>query len=161
MHWGYRSQPGVCWTHPREYSPSSRVARLGCSRYSTERSHFPTLNLLLFLFCKSGLRIKISLDICLGPYWGGSSPTEADGRIQITYLVTIVEIDVDKFANLGQPHTFPNRLEEKISVCWILEWGSPNSESWSSISGQEKQIEKGFPLFLELTMNWSEWMTGR
>lgn len=50
---------------------------------SIERSHFPSLNLLLFLSCKSGLRIKIPFDIYLGDYSEGSSHIEAYGRIQI------------------------------------------------------------------------------
>lgn len=91
---------------------------LGCTRYSIERSHFPSLNLLLFLFCKSGLRIKIYFDICLGHYRGGSPHIEADGRMQVTYLVTVVKIDVDKFANFRQSHTLPIRLMEKIICMW-------------------------------------------
>lgn len=101
------SQPVVCWT--QLCIPESPVWRdsSGCNGNSTERSHFPSLTLLLFLFCKSGLRIKIHFDICLGHPGRESSHIEADGRIQITYLVTVVEIDVDKFANFGHlllPH---------------------------------------------------------
>jgi len=54
---------------------------------------------------------------------------EANGRVQITYLLTAVELDADKFANFRQPHTVPIRLKEKIYTSWTLEWGSPNSES--------------------------------
>ncbi|EPY81912.1 hypothetical protein CB1_000698009 [Camelus ferus] len=44
----------------------------------------------------------------------GSSHLEADGKLQITHLVTVVEIDVDKFANFQQSPTFPIRGKEKI-----------------------------------------------
>lgn len=85
---------------------------------STERSHLPSLNLYLFLFCKSGLRIKIYSDVCLGHYPGGSSLIEADGRIQITYLVTVVQIDGDKFADFRQSHTFAVKLGEEMICMW-------------------------------------------
>lgn len=85
-----------------------------------ERSLFPSLTLWLFLFCKSGLRIKIYFDICLGHSGRGSSHLEADGKLQITHLVTVVEIDVDKFANFQQSPTFPIRGKEKIGEHWTL-----------------------------------------
>lgn len=36
-----------------------------------------------------------------------------DGKIQITHLVTVVNIDVDKFGNFRQSPTFPSRLKKK------------------------------------------------
>lgn len=54
---------------------------------------------------------------------------EANGRIQITYLLTAVQLDANKFANF-RPHTVPMRLKEKIPASWTQEWGSPNSKSW-------------------------------
>lgn len=59
--------------------------------------------------------------MCLGHYGGGSSHTEVNGRIQITYLLTAVELDADKFANFRRPHTIPITLKEKIPICWRLE----------------------------------------
>lgn len=127
--------------------PEACVGRdSGCTRYSMERSHFPSLNLLLFLFCKSGLRIKIYFDICLGHYRGGSSHIEADGRMWITYLVTVVEIDVDKFANFRQSHTFSIRPKEK-RICM---WNAGNGVSEFRLvmhhtTGEANKVRRDFP----------------
>lgn len=65
-------------------SRGSCVQGLGCNRDSVERSHFPSLT-LLFLFCKSGLRIKVHFDICLG-HLGRESSLHRSGGQDTDYI---------------------------------------------------------------------------
>lgn len=46
-----------------------------------------------------------------------------DNKIQIIYLVTAMNIDLDKFANFRQSPTFPIRLKEKRICMWDAEKG--------------------------------------
>lgn len=111
------------------YSQGSCVQGLGCNCDSIERSRFPSLT-HLFCFCKSGLRIKIHFDICLGHL--GRESSQHRSRWQDTDCVSCYCCG-NRCRQVGQlpaiSHS-PIRLEDKIAVCWTLEWGPQNSGSW-------------------------------
>lgn len=113
---------------------------------STEGSYLPSMDLWLFLFCKSGLRIKIYSDVCLGHCPGGSSLMEADGRIQITYLVTVVQIDGDKSADFRQSHTFAIRLGGEMIFTWDAGMGvSEFRLLMDQTTGDANKVRTNFP----------------
>lgn len=82
----------------------------------------------------------------------GSPHIEADGRSEITYLVTVMEIDVDKFADFQAISTCPSRLQEKIIHMWDTGMGRQGLSEFQLVVHQTtgKQSEKGFPSFLDL-----------
>lgn len=155
MHWGSGAQPVVCWTHIPIYVgiPGARAWRdLGCHHYSIERSHFPSLNLLLFLFCKPGLRIKIYFGICLGHY-RGDTPR---GWWQVRDYVSCYcrGNRCRQVCWLQAISAFPIRLKEKIIRMWDTGMGRQgalwNLDGSASNHRRSKQNKKGFPLFLDL-----------
>lgn len=104
--------------------PEARVwGDKGCNCNSTERSHLPTLTLLWVPFSKSGLRIQIFFDICLGHSRRGSFPHR--GWWQDTDYISCCSCGKtwSQVCQLSATSSFPISLEEKIAAWRTLERG--------------------------------------